>query len=276
MRARCARKAKRVIPLIELGKLDSILEELAPAKNADPYDLPGYQLRAEGREKVEKIGVCVDPTERNILSAARKGVELLISHHPWQGEAAGELTAKGMGLYKLHSAWNRAPEGNNITLARLLNLSDLKAAGDAVFGMTDLSLKELLTCCQRILEVNVIPYNGDLNARITRVAVVSGPGFFPVCKEAWGEWLAAGCNLVLSSELSRYSINYFSRHGVNLIDLGHSLMAKPGMKHLAYLLQNRLKAFDCEVEFFPHLYIADYSIGFVYPGLGELAAEKED
>jgi putative NIF3 family GTP cyclohydrolase 1 type 2 len=225
---------------------------------------------------VEKIGVCVDPTEHNILAAARKGVELLISHHPWQGEAAGELTAKGMGLYRLHSAWNRAPEGNNITLARLLNLSDLETAGDVVFGMTDLSLKELLICCQRILEVNVIPYSGDLNARITRVAVVAGTGFFPVYKEAWAEWLAAGCNVVLSSELSRYSMNYFARHGVNLIDLGHSLMAKPGMAHLAYLLQNRLKAFDCEVEFFPHLYTVDYSIGFIYPGLVELAAEKED
>jgi putative NIF3 family GTP cyclohydrolase 1 type 2 len=108
------------------------------------------------------------------------------------------------------------------------------------------------------------------------VAVVAGTGFFPVYKEAWAEWLAAGCNVVLSSELSRYSINYFARHGVNLIDLGHSLMAKPGMAHLAYLLQNRLKAFDCEVEFFPHLYTVDYSIGFIYPGLVELAAEKED
>lgn len=276
MRAPARVEGEEGDPVIELGKFESILEELAPAKNADPYDLPGYQVKPEGREQVEKIGVCVDPTEHNIRSASRKGVELLLSHHAWQGEAAGELTAKGMGLYKLHSAWNKAPEGNNIILARLLDLSNLAPAGDAVFGTTDLSFKELIACCQRVLEVNILPYSGDLNARVTRVAVVSGPGFFPVYKEAWEEWLAGGCNVILSSELNRYSMNYFSRHGVNLIDLGHSLMAKPGMKHLAYLLQNRLKVFDCDVEFLSHFYTVDYSIGFVYPGLGQLAEEKED
>ncbi len=262
--------------MIELGKLESILEELAPAKIADHYDPPRYQVKPKTGPKVGKIGVCVDPTETNIRSAARKGVELLISHHPWQGEAADEIETRGMGIFLLHSAWNKAREGNNITLARLLNLTDPVFEDDAVLGATDLLFKDLLTCCQRILEVNFLPYTGDLNSWAGKVAVVSGPGFWPVYKEKWCHWLASGCRTILSSELTRYSIGFFSRHNINLVDLGHSIMAKPGMKHLTYTLQNRLKIFGCEVGFFPDTYSIDYYTGSIYPGLSDYYTEEED
>lgn len=262
--------------MIELDKLVSIMEELAPAKIADHYDPPRYQVEPKAGEKVEKIGVCVDPTETNLRSASRKGVELLICHHSWQGEAAAEVETKGMGIYLLHSAWNKAREGNNITLARLLNLVDPVFEGDAVLGTTDLPFKDLLACCRRILEINFIPYTGDLNSQAGKVAVVSGPGFWPVYKEKWNQWLAGGCRTILSAELSRYSIGYFSRHNTNLVDLGHSVMAKPGMKHLAYTLQNRLKIFDCEVGFFPDTYSINYHTGSIYPGMGEYYTEEED
>lgn len=251
--------------MIELGRLESILEELAPVELSDPYDRPCYLWQP--KDKLEKIGVCVDPTEYNIRTAGGKGVELLLTHHQWVGEAEVEIREKKIGIYQMHSVWNRAPDGIIATLARLLNLDNAVFEADAVLGETDMTLKELLGCCQRILEFNIIPYFGELSARIKKVALISGPGFLPLYKEEWDKWIERGCDAILSSETGRYAVGYLAKRNIKLIDLGHSLMARPGMKHLAYILKNRLKIFECEVEFFPDVYNVNYHIGSFYPGL---------
>lgn len=262
--------------MIEMGRLQSILEELAPPELAESYDPLVYLRKSRG--EFEKIGVCVDPTEYNIQSASKQGVQLLLTHHRWEGEAAEEVEENNIGLFQMHSAWNRAPDGIIATLARILNLEDPCFEKDTVYGMIDMTLKELIGCCQRIFEVNIMPYVGDLNSRVRKVAVLSGPGFLPVYKEEWDRWIEQGCEVALSSEIGRYAVGYLSRHGIKLIDLGHSVMARPGMRHLTYILQNRLKIYQCQVEFFKDIYSANYHIGSFYPGLEipEFLEDKEE
>jgi len=261
--------------LIELGRLEAILQELASPELADLYDTPCYSRRYQ--EKVEKIGVCVDPTAENIRIASERGVQLLLSHHQWLGEAVEVVEEKKLSLYCLHSVWNRAAEGNTSTLGRLLNLKNTELEGDMLKGETAMSFRELIGCCQRILEVNILPYIGDLQSLVKKVVIFSGPGFSCLNKEKWQDWLAEGYDTIISSELGRYAVAYLGGQGVNLVNAGHSLMAKPGMKHLAYLLQNKLKIYQCEVEFFPDLYNVHYQTGSFYHTIGdqESAAGKE-
>ncbi|HHT05264.1 MAG TPA: hypothetical protein GXZ97_03220 [Hydrogenispora sp.] len=251
--------------MIELEKLQAIIEELAPAALADKYDPPHF-WRKPG-DKLQKLGVCVDPTVQNVRMAQQDGVDLLISHHPCI-ELDEELFAGcEMGILVLHSAWNKAPDGNTSVLARLLNLREPVQDGGLVYGRIEMSLRELLLSCQRLLSIPILPYVGDLNAKVRKVLLISGSGFTPFYKEEWDKYLARGCDTFLSAELGRFALSYLSRHNIKMIDLGHSAMARPGMEHLTYTLQTRLKIFNCQVNFYPDIYAVNYQTAALYPGM---------
>ncbi|NLW56585.1 MAG: hypothetical protein GX050_08250 [Firmicutes bacterium] len=249
--------------MIQLEKLQSIIEELAPAKLADQYDTP-YFLRMP-KSKLTKIGVCVDPTEYNLRSAMKDRVDLLIAHHPWHYINENLLKKSEMGVYVLHSPWNKAPEGNTSTLARLLNLKEVTHEGEIATGRLEMTFRNLLFCCQRLLNTPIIPYAGDLNAQVGKVLIISGPGFAPFYRSQWNKYNDLGCDTFLSSELGRFALSYLTGLKIKLIDLGHSAMARPGMEHFAYLLQTRLKVFDCEVCFYPDYNAVNYQTGSFYP-----------
>lgn len=251
--------------MIELEKLQAIIDEVAPAALADKYDPPFY-WRKPGH-KLQKIGVCVDPTAQNLQLAQKNGVDLLISHHPCPEGAEQYFSGQKMGVLILHSAWNRAPEGNTSTLARLLNLIEPVQDGQFVTGRVEMSLRDLLFSCQRLLNTPLLPYSGDLNDKADQVLIISGAGFSPFHREEWDKYIARGCDTFLSAELGRYALSYLTTHNIKLIDLGHSVMARPGMEHLTYTLQNRLKIFHCEVGFYPDLYAVNYQTASIYPGI---------
>ncbi|NLW60027.1 MAG: hypothetical protein GX073_06755 [Firmicutes bacterium] len=249
--------------MIKLEKLQAILEELAPAALADKYDPPHFWRKPGG--KLQKIGVCVDPTVQNIRMAQQDGVDLLIIHHPCGEQDEALLAGQEMGVFVLHSAWNKAPDGNTAVLARLLNFRETVQDGALVSGRIEMSLRELLFSCQRLLNTPILPYAGDLNAQVRNVLLISGSGFAPFYKEEWDKYIAKGCDTFLSAELGRFALSYLSRHNIKLIDLGHSAMARPGMEHLTDMLQNRLKIFHCQVFFYPDIYAVNYQTATFYP-----------
>jgi len=251
--------------LIELEEFQAIIEEIAPAALADQYDAPFF-WRKPGRS-LQKIGVCVDPTAHNFQLAKADGVDLLISHHSCQEEDAALLAGTEMGVLVLHSVWNKAPEGNTSTLARLLNLKEPVQEGELVYGRLEMTLRDLIFACQRLLQTPLMPYAGDLNAQTGKVLIISGPGFAPVYRKQWDKYIALGCDTFLSAELGRYALSYLTRQEIKLVDLGHSVMARPGMQHLTYLLQTRLKIFQCEVIFYPDVYTVNYQTASFYPEL---------
>ena len=252
--------------MLELDKLLALIEELAPAANADEDDPPKL-LRQGSNPTFSRIGVCVDPTERNLYLAASRGIQFLITHHPWRGEGFETVESKDLTILHLHSASDRGDEGNNQVLAQLLGLEGVREMVGGVVARTDLALKELIERCQRVLDLNVVPYWGDLNERVKKVALLVGPGFLPIYRFAWECWMDEGCDTVLTGELGRFPVGLAAMRHLKLVDLGHSAMAKPGMAHLAYRLKSRLKAFDCEVEFLDDLYGVNYYTTWFFPHL---------
>lgn len=251
--------------MIELEKLQAIIEELAPAALADKYDPPRFCRKPV--DKLQKIGVCVDPTVQNLRRAQQDGVDLLISHHPCCEEDVVLHAGEEMGIMVLHSAWNKAPDGNISVLARLLNLKEPVQAGELVHGRMEMKLRDLIFSCQRILNTPLLPYVGDLNEKANNVLIIAGAGFAPFYKEEWDKYIALGCDTFLSAELGRFALSYLTRHNIKMIDLGHSVMARPGMEHLTYTLQTRLKIFHCQVNFYPDLYAANYQTAALYPSI---------
>ena len=239
-------------------KVLEILEELAPRLCAEPGDEPHFEVKHG--DACHRLGVCTDPTERNILLAASQGTDFLLIHHPWHGEGAEVVAAKKISLYRLHSAWDLAPEGNLVTLARMLGLRELVLQDGMITGTADLHLKDLLERGQRLTGRNVIPFCGDPNRRVRTVGIIPGSGFLPVFQKRWETLTAMGCDTVISGEISHTAARFALRNGIRLVDLGHSGLVRPGMMHLAYLLRCRLMAHGCEVEFYEDAYnLAYYS-----------------
>lgn len=240
---------------MEVQILINILQELAPEFNAEGAS-NGFSL--DLHRDITKIGICIDPTEQNIYSAAGKGIELLITYHPWFGEAKEVVAGKKITLLTLHNAWDNATEGINLTFGKAIGLAELTLVGGIVTGTTDLAFRELLERCQRVLDLNVLPYYGEMKYPVHKVGIWAGPGFLPYHKPIWETCLAEGCDTIISGEMSLLPIRYATQNRLKLVDAGHSAMAKPGFSHLSSLLKLRLKAFECTIEFFEDYYSCSF------------------
>jgi putative NIF3 family GTP cyclohydrolase 1 type 2 len=246
---------------MDVATLIAVLKGLAPELAAEGFvNIPAGRAGVT----VKKLGVCVDPTEATITCAVNKGITILISYHPWQGEAQQLIRAGGIGIIPLHTAWDNAPEGANVTFAREIGLTDITLSADFVHGKIDTIVKNLLEKCQRVVDQNIIPYFGEPRTPVKRVAIWTGPGFLPFNRKLWKNCCEQGCDTIISGELSLLPIRFAASHKLQLIDLGHSLMAKPGMANLARIIKGRLNQAGCSVEFFTEYYGCNYYTNFAY------------
>lgn len=251
----------------------AVLEELAPRFCAEPGDEPGFEVRHG--ESCNRLGVCTDPTERNLFLAASDGTDFIITHHAWRGEGAEVVKAKGISIYRLHSAWDLAPEGSLVTLGRMLGLRNLVIQNGALTGLAETDMAGLLQRAQRIAGQGILAYCGDPAARLETVGIIPGSGFLPVFRPRWEALAAAGCEAIISGDLSFPAARFAHRERIGLIDLGHSGLVQPGLAHLAYLLRSRLMSCGCEVEFYEDRYSISHYTAWSMPDAeaGEAGSE---
>lgn len=241
---------------MEVQTLIGVLQELAPDLDAGDIIMNAGYLTEDA--DITKIGVCVDPTEQNILTAADKGMEVLITYHPWYGEAADLVQQRKITVIPLHHVWDNAPEGVNWTIARAIGLQDLCWVDGILMGALETSFRDLMERCLRVLDMNILPYYGELRQPVHKIGIWSGPGFLPYHKKIWEACLQQGCDTIISGEISLLPIRFAAAHQLKLIDLGHSAVAKSAVSHLANLLKLRLQAFDCTVELLEDLYAGSF------------------
>lgn len=240
---------------MEIKELFNILEKLAPSVSA--VDFFNHQP-TDLTKSVFKLGVCVDPTPENISRAVQQGIEILISYHPWQGEAELMVRNQEMEIWSLHEAWDKPVEGVIFSITEAIGLTGLYSKGEISFGEAQIPFRELIERCQRVLDLKLLPFYGDLKQIASKIAIWSGPGFFPNYKKFWEMCLVEACDTMISTELTLSALRYARAHQLKLIDLGHSAMAKPAMLRLAELLRNDFNDRDCTVDFFSDIYTCNY------------------
>ncbi len=249
---------------MEFEALAKIINELAP--NFMERQSPSFPP-LEPKWQVHKIGVTVDPTPENLRQAEQCGINLLFTYHPWTGEPSKAVASGRLRILALHHAWNLAPQGIIPELANALALTDLNERQQLVFGTTDTLLRNLIETCQRSLEITVVPYSGELRAPVKQVAIWLGAGFLPHHRELWETCIANGCDTLLSGELTLAALRFGVNHNLKMVDLGHSAVARMGMKRFAQILSDRLQA-DCPVErldgYYACNYFTNYSITDMY------------
>jgi putative NIF3 family GTP cyclohydrolase 1 type 2 len=263
---------------MEKHVLLEILKKLAPGLSTQDFTNPNAGVTAE---IVSKVGICVDPTVKNIENAIKSGVELLITYHPLYDElvfpvsvsVSASAQKRQLPIWSLHEAWDNTGEGVIYTFAKDIGITDLYSKGELVIGATNsgLRFRELIESCQRSLGQNILSYSGDLKQNVVKAAIWAGPGFLPNYRKFWELSLAECCDTVLSSELTLSALRYSRMHRLKFIDLGHSPLAKPGMLHLMELL--KAQAPTCSFQFLDDLYACNY---YTNCSFAEQFTEAED
>lgn len=115
-----------------------ILDELAPKRLAEDWDNVGL-LVGDGKQKINRVMVCLDVPEWVVSEAVDKEVDMIISHHPMifsgikkvnSDTAAGRkllsLIKNNISLYSMHTNYDIVAGGLNDIFAKELGFLNSK------------------------------------------------------------------------------------------------------------------------------------------------------
>ena len=117
---------------MELSELLSVLEEIAPTRNAESWDNVGL-LAGDPSQKASKALLTIDYTDAVAAEAAREGCDCVVAYHPPIFESIKRVTSagqplvfdairRGVALYSPHTALDVADGGTNDMLADAIGI----------------------------------------------------------------------------------------------------------------------------------------------------------
>jgi dinuclear metal center YbgI/SA1388 family protein len=228
-----------------LSSIVSFLDELLRINEVEDYPnaLNGLHLQNDGR--VSRVGAAVDASEAVIEMAIDSQVDLLLVHHGlfWSGltRLAGPHFRKvrrailaNLAIYSAHLPLDLHPGiGNNILLARALNLGDSEpfflhqGQNVGVAISTLVSRAELIDRLRAILnqELWVCPA-GPLEVRRLGILTGAGGSLVEMAK-------AGGIDTFVTGEGPHHTFSLAEELGINLIYGGHYATETFGVQALA-------------------------------------------
>jgi dinuclear metal center YbgI/SA1388 family protein len=238
--------------MIIKSKLFEFLETIYPSNLAESWDKIGL-LADNSKEEYNKILLTIDVTYDVIKFAQEIKADLIISHHPLDIEFVTEssnkihnlLIEKNIDLFIIHTNGDKAPDGVNDSLAKTLELVDIREFGSSTLGRIgkfkkSLSITEVIYLLQDKLPKHrgAIQVSGELNKNIVTVGVCSGSGgvLLEMAKEN-------NLDLFITSDLKHHKVleNYIES-GPILISVSHwasEFVWLPNLRNqIEYFLKN--------------------------------------
>jgi len=254
--------------IFRLRNFLDLLETVAPARWAEPWDNPGLQVGSPNQE-INKIFSSLDPTLKALMSASKADAQLLFTHHPlifrplsrfrtdaFPGNVITEAARRGIAIVAAHTNLDAAPGGINDILAQLLGLTNIEclktvdAAEGAGLGRIGnlpdpASLPAVAKFVGKILGTADIRAVGERDLLIRRLAVVGGSGGSLVslaCEK--------GADLLLTGDVGHHVALEAEASGIALIDGGHFHSEKTAFRVFAKSLETLLgsKGWEIQVE----------------------------
>ena len=209
------------------------MERLAPSCLADDSDRERIGLIVEGRPEITKVCCALDPTPGVVAQAVAVSADMLVVHHTLLYTPVTRLTgrtvqilrailAADMNLYVMHTNFDRADNGVNDALSRLLLLTDVSSLSLGRIGTCHVTLSDM----SRILGGGIRTW-GAIGETVTRLAVVAGSGFDPGLLQ---EAVDRGADAFLSSEMK---LAVARGAPLPCIEATHYALEAPGMRELA-------------------------------------------
>ena len=242
-----------------------LLEHIAPARLAEPWDNPGLQVGSYSQE-IRKIRLALDPTLNTLRKASETGSQLLLTHHPlifkplssleinaYPQNVIFEASRRGISVVAAHTNLDVAKGGMNDILADLLGLNRVEVLEEADQGngvgmgrIGDLTepttLSGMIKHVKRILAIEKLTIVAQGNALIRRVAVVAGSGgsLLRIASEK-------GADLLLTGDVSHHHALEAETLRIALIDGGHFHTEKIAFRHFGDRLKEEIVARGWEV-----------------------------
>ena len=243
----------------------ALLEKVAPALLAEPWDNPGLQVGSYSQE-ITKIFVALDPTLKALRSAHDHNAQLLLTHHPlifesisrldtgsYPGNVILESAKSGISIVSAHTNPDVSQGGINDILSELFGLQHVEvikktddAEGAGLGRIGDLprpaDLSVVVKDVKRTLGTEKLRIVGRGDARICRLAIVGGSGgsLVPLASKL-------GADLLLTGDVSHHHALEAGSLGIALIDGGHFRMEKKAFEIFAERLKDMVTAQGWEI-----------------------------
>jgi dinuclear metal center YbgI/SA1388 family protein len=212
-------------------------------------------LQVEGSENIKKIALGVSANLEFFKKSLKKGADTFITHHGlfWGKPISIKnyfknrikiLLENNINLFAYHLPLDKHEKiGNNICLAKLLNLKKIKPFGaynNIPIGFMgkltkEKTLKEIQTIIEKQIntKANVLKFK---NKKVSSIAIVSG-GASSLINEAIDEDI----DLFITGEITEYVQEICRESKVNYMHIGHYNSEKLGIKNLGKVIEKKFK-----------------------------------
>lgn len=236
-----------------VAEIIEIMNQLAPPLLAEEWDNVGLQI-GNPRQLVRRIWIALDPSLEVVKAACQKKVDLLITHHPLifrplksidfdtPGGSIIQMAAHHqMAIFSAHTNLDIVRNGVNDVLAQHLGLQNLAVlhpievgqgdkkdvapltGAEAEYGIGRIgslakasSLRSLVSMVKKKLKLDFIKVAGDLEMRISQVAICSGSG-----SSLMQAFLASKAQAYISGDIHYHDAREAETANRAIIDIGH-------------------------------------------------------
>lgn len=254
---------------IQIKDIASAMEQFAPLSMQEDYDNSGLQIGSPSAN-VESVLLCLSVTEDIIKEAARRGCNLIVSHHPlfFKGlkhitgataveRIAMEALRADIGIYSAHTNLDNAYEGVSYEMAHALGMTDMTPlvptfpgaeTGTGIIGEMSKPVPalEFLRQLQTTFSVKALRYSTTTPKIVIRKVALCGGSGAPFIKDA----IAAGADAYVSGDIKYHDFDSYGPE-ILLADVGHFESEIASKKILARILKNHfptLPVFPAETE----------------------------
>lgn len=226
------------------------INSIAPFDTQEEWDNSGFII-GEFRKEVKTVVLSLDATKKVADFAKNVNADLLLNHHPViftsiksvkKGSAVYELVNSDIAVISAHTSFDKAVEGINDNLAKLLGLENTRKLenGYVVVGDLDaeMSVDDFAQFVGETLETKGLRYT-DTDKPIKTVAVGGG-----ACSE-FMEDAMENADCFVTSDLKYHEMLDASENGFAVINAGHyETENKPFL-----MIKDKLEKIFTDVEF---------------------------
>lgn len=237
-----------------VNTVSDYINTIAPYETKCDWDNCGILVGDKNRE-IHKIGFTLDLTSETLKEAVRKGVQLVVTHHPVIFHAQKSFTSdslafgavkSGIDVISAHTCLDCADGGVNDVLCEVLGLDEIeKVKSDetvepmARIGKTDtVSPKELALFVSRKLDTTVRLVDGG--KKIEKVAVCGGAGMCFL-----DDVISQGADAFVTGEIKHNEMLEAKEKGITVIAAGHFETEYPAMNALKQKVQEHFTDTEC-------------------------------
>ena len=212
--------------MTKVSDIFQIIDAAAPFSSCESFDNVGVLIGDPERE-VGRCLVTLDVTQDTVQEAVEKNCELIISHHPIIfhplrqipfHSVQGQLLQKEITVLSAHTNFDKAPEGLNRTLGRLLGMELTPLPSDSCAGIAEISPTDFETLLEKVahtLLLQGVRYY-DAGKTVKKVMICCGGGGSCI-----HEAIDMGADCLISGDFKHDQVIDAMNAGVSCIDAGH-------------------------------------------------------